>query len=133
MRTLTLMATCLLAACATPAQVTKANMKGTLDEFVGQPVEQAVARLGEPESSVPWGNYTLLGWSRGALEKRQVTIIAANFQTRTLPAATTRRFRVWQWCEVYLVASPEGKVTGWRYRGTPHGCGDYDKDLALAE
>src|SRR5688500_7272407 len=62
MRVAILVASVALSACATPAQQASSNLESGLDTMIGQPVEVAVARLGEPIASAPMGTDTVYGW-----------------------------------------------------------------------
>ena len=112
-----------LAACATPAQ-TSAGLEGSLDTMIGQPVEVALARLGEPIASAPMGADTVYGWGHAftstELLSPNIDIAAAgNAQSGVFPPP---RRTVQNACVVRMVAGADGRIRDWDVQGDNRGC-----------
>ena len=126
-----------LAACATPVETLSSNMNHTLDSLVGQPVDAAFARLGEPVGSAVMGEYTVYGWGESSV--KEVAVVStgvsdgaawsAPFQGKV---SATTRVPVSHRCEIRVMAGPDGLIEGWHYAGNVGGCESYADQLALA-
>ena len=123
MRLILVLAPLAVSACATPAP-TSANLDSSLDALVGQPVEVALARLGEPIASVPMGTDTVYGWGRAftstELLSPNIDIAAAgNAQSGVFPPP---RRTVQNACVVRMVAGADGRIRDWDVQGDERGC-----------
>ena len=123
MRLMLVLAPLAVSACATPAP-TSAALDGSLDALVGQPVEVALARLGEPIASVPMGTDTVYGWGRAftstELLSPNIDIAAAgNAQSGVFPPP---RRTVQNACVVRMVAGADGRIRDWDVQGDNRGC-----------
>ena len=123
MRLILVLAPLAVSACATPAP-TSAALDGSLDALVGQPVEVALARLGEPIASAPMGADTVYGWGHAftSTELLSPTIdIAAggNAQSGVFPPP---RRTVQNACVVRMVAGADGRIRDWDVQGDERGC-----------
>jgi hypothetical protein len=54
-----------LSACATTSPQASSGLEHGLNALIGQPVEIAVARLGEPIAAAPMGSAKVYGWGQG--------------------------------------------------------------------
>ena len=123
MRLMLVLAPLAVSACATPAP-TSAALDGRLDALVGQPVEIALARLGEPIASVPMGTDTVYGWGRAftstELLSPNIDIAAGgNAQSGVFPPP---RRTVQNACVVRMVAGADGRIRDWDVQGDERGC-----------
>ena len=123
MRLMLVLAPLAVSACATPAP-TSAALDGSLDALVGQPVEVALARLGEPIASAPMGADTVYGWGHAftstELLSPNIDIAAAgNAQSGVFPPP---RRTVQNACVVRMVAGADGRIRDWDVQGDERGC-----------
>lgn len=122
-----------LAACATTPQAA-AELDRNLDALIGQPVQVAVAWLGEPIASAPMGTETVHGWGHAftSIELLHPTpgfIDAANSQGGVFPPP---RRTVQNDCVIRVVAGADGRIRDWDYQGNDRGCRVYTDRLAGA-
>ena len=123
MRLILVLAPLAVSACATPAP-TSANLDSSLDALIGQPVEVALARLGEPIASAPMGADTVYGWGHAftstELLSPNIDIAAAgNAQSGVFPPP---RRTVQNACVVRMVAGADGRIRDWDVQGDERGC-----------
>ena len=123
MRLMLVLAPLAVSACATPAP-TSAALDGSLDALVGQPVEVALARFGEPIASAPMGADTVYGWGHAftstELLSPNIDIAAAgNAQSGVFPPP---RRTVQNACVVRMVAGADGRIRDWDVQGDERGC-----------
>ena len=123
MRLMLVLAPLAVSACATPAP-TSANLDSSLDALIGQPVEVALARLGEPIASAPMGADTVYGWGHAftstELLSPNIDIAAAgNAQSGVFPPP---RRTVQNACVVRMVAGADGRIRDWDVQGDNRGC-----------
>ena len=123
MRIAIIAASLALSACAThPQQAT--SLDRSLDALVGQPVELALARLGEPIGSAAVGTDTVYGWGH-AFTSSETTIPnpgfidAAQAQGGVFPPP---RRTVHNACVIRVVAGADGRIRSWDYQGTDRAC-----------
>jgi hypothetical protein len=120
-----------LSACATHPQVSSA-LDSNLDAMIGQPVEAAVARLGQPMAAVPVGADLVYGWGH-AFTKTEFTnaaagwVDAASSQGGVFPAP---RRTVPDSCVIRVVVGPNGLIRDWDYQGNARGCRSYGDSVA---
>jgi hypothetical protein len=120
-----------LAACATPAPQASTDLKNSLDVMVGQPVEVAVARFGEPIASVPMGSQLVYGWGYGFTRTEFTNaapgwVDAAASQGGVFPAP---RQSVQDSCVIRMVVGADGLIRHWDYQANDRGCSDYANRL----
>lgn len=120
-----------LAACSTHAQPSS-TLNLRLDSLIGQPVQAAVARLGEPAGEAPVGAGKVYGWrhvftSTEVRSPAAVFIDPADHQGGVFPPP---RFPVQNDCVVRMVVGADGLIQEWDYRGNERGCRAYADRLA---
>ena len=123
MRLILVLAPLAVSACATPTP-TSANLDSSLDALIGQPVEVALARLGEPIASAPMGADTVYGWGHAftstELLSPNIDIAAGgNAQSGVFPPP---RRTVQNACVVRMVAGADGRIRDWDVQGDERGC-----------
>lgn len=121
-----------LSACATHSQQASASLGSSLDAMVGQPVEVAIARLGEPVGSAPMGTDLVYGWGQAftGTESSNAApgwVEAADFQGGVFPAP---RRTVQNECVIRVVVGADGLIRDWDYQGNDRGCRAYADRLA---
>ena len=132
MRVAIVAASLALSSCTTPAQQASAMLDRSLGGLVGQPVEVALARLGQPIASAPMGTDTVYGWghaftSTELLHATPGFIDAANSQGGIFPAP---RRSVQNDCVIRMVAGADGRIRDWDHHGNERGCRHYAERLA---
>jgi hypothetical protein len=120
-----------LSACTTPAQQASTDLKKSLDAMVGQPVEVAIARLGEPIASVPVGSDSVYGWGYGFTRTEFSNaapgwIDAASAEGGVFPAP---RRAVHDGCVIRMVVGGDGRIQDWNHQGNDRSCRDYADHL----
>jgi hypothetical protein len=129
MRLAIIAASLALSACATPAQQA---LDSSLGGMVGQPVEVAIARLGEPIGSAPMGTDTVYGWGRAFTSTEAMSPtpdIAAGAQAQGGIFPPPRR-TVQNDCVIRVVVGADGLIRDWDYQGNDRGCRSYADRLA---
>ena len=132
MRIAIVISSLLLSACATHAQQTSAKLDSSLDAMVGQPVEVAIARLGEPIGSTPMGTDLVYGWGNSFTSTEYTNaapgwVEASDYRGGVYPPP---RHKVQNNCVVRIVVGPDGLIREWDYQGTDRGCEAYADRLA---
>jgi len=121
-----------LSACATPSQQASANLGNTLDAMVGQPIEVAIARLGEPIGSAPMRADLVYGWGEASTSTEYTNaapgwVEAADFRGGVFPAP---RRTVPDNCVIRMVVGADGLIRNWNYQGNDRGCSAYAERIA---
>ena len=127
MRVAIIVSSLVLTACATPSQQASTELRRSLDAMVGQPVEVAVARLGEPMASVPMGSDLVYGWGYGFTRAEFTNaapgwVNAADAQGGVFPAP---RHGVPDSCVIRMIVGADGLVREWNYQANDRGCSEY--------
>lgn len=121
-----------LSACATHSQQASTNLGSSLDAMVGQPIETAIARLGEPIGSARMGADSVYGWGQAFASTEFSNaapgwVEAADAQGGFFPAP---RRVVQNDCVIRLVVDGDGLIREWGYHGNDRGCRAYADRLA---
>ena len=131
MRIVIIAASLALSACATHPQASS-GLDGSLDALIGQPVETAVAQLGQPMATVPVGADLVYGWGH-AFTSTEFTnaapgwVEAASSAGGVFPAP---RSTVQDSCVIRMVVSSDGLIRSWDYQGNALGCRSYRDRVA---
>ena len=130
-------ASLVLAACATPEQELAAHLDGNLDLMIGQPVDVAVGRLGEPSGVARIGSDTVYSWQQ-AFESTATTgavgVGSAPGVYAPVYYASPRTKVVNNYCLLQAVVSPNGLIRYWHFEGNYAGCHPYaDRLVPLAQ
>jgi hypothetical protein len=129
-------ASLVLTACATPEQKLSAHLDGNLDAMVGQPVDVAVVRLGEPSGSAQIGSDTIYSWQQAfesAATTGAVGVGGAPGVYAPIYYASPRTKVVNNYCLLQAVVSPSGLIRYWHFDGNYAGCRPYaDRLVPLA-
>jgi hypothetical protein len=124
MRTIALIAASLaVTACATPEQKLTAYLDSKLDAMVAQPVDVAIARLGEPSGSAPDGPDTIYSWQKTF----ESTVITTPLYGVT--AGSKRTGAINNEGLIQAVVNPDGLITRWHFAGNYAGCHSYAERL----
>jgi hypothetical protein len=116
-----------LAACATISQQASVDLDSGLSALVGQRLEVAVARLGEPIGSARLGADTVYGWGSAStsteiLHPTPGFIDAANYQGGVFPPP---RRTVENACLIRMIVDAQGVIRTWDHQGNEAGCRAY--------
>lgn len=116
-----------LSACATHSQQASVNLGSSLDAMVGQPIDVAIARLGEPIGSASMGADLVYGWGHAFTSTEFSNaapgpVQAADFRGGVFPAP---RQTVQNDCVIRMVVGADGLIRDWDYRGNDRGCRAY--------
>jgi hypothetical protein len=123
MRVAIIAASLALSACAT--HQASAGLDGSFRAMIGQPVEVALARLGQPIAAVPMGTDTVYGWgyvfsgTEVLIPTAGAGIEAADFRGGVFPPP---RRTVQNSCVIRMVAGADGLIRDWDYQGDDRGC-----------
>ncbi len=115
-----------LSACAAHTQASR-ELDRSLDAMIGEPVELALARLGQPIATAPLGPDLVYGWGVGftsteLLHPTPGFIDAAEVQGGVFPPP--RRVRH-ESCVIRIVVGADGRIREWDYQGNARGCRSY--------
>ena len=121
-----------LSACATTSQQVSADHGDDLDAMIGQPVDVAVARLGEPIASAPMGSEKIYGWGHGFTRTEFTNaapgwVDAASSQGGVFPAP---RRTVSDSCVIRMIVGANGLIRAWDQQGNDRGCRAYAERLS---
>ena len=119
-----------LSACAAHPQISGLN--ASLDSMIGQPVEVAVARFGQPIGSAKAGVDWVYGWGftfsgTEFLHPNPGWIDAAAHRGGVFPPP---RRTVQKTCIIRMVVGPTGSIRGWDYQNTDRDCRSYSDQMA---
>lgn len=125
-------ASLILTACATPEQELSAHLDSNLNAMVGQPVNVAVDRLGEPSGSVQIGSDTIYSWQQ-AFESTVTTtplgIGSPSGVYAPIKSSSMHTEVVNNHCLLQAVVSPKGLIRYWHFEGNRLGCKSYAERL----
>jgi hypothetical protein len=116
--------TLVLSACATTSQQASSGLDHRLDALVGEPVEVAVARLGEPIAYAQMGSEKVFGWGE-SFARTEFTnaapswVDAAAAQGGVFPAP---RRTVPDSCVIRMIVGADGLIRAWDHQGNARGC-----------
>ena len=133
MRPAIIAASLALSACATHAQQASAGLDSSLDAMIGQPVEVALARLGDPIATAPSGSDTVYGWGHAFTSTELLfptpdyIIDATNYQGGVFPPP---RQTVRNDCVICVIVGADGLIRDWDVKGNERGCRPYAERLA---
>jgi hypothetical protein len=115
-----------LSACATYPHASS-TLDSNLNAMIGQPVEVAIAQLGQPMATVPLGKDSVYGWG-ATFTRTEFTnaapgwVDAGSYKGGVFPAP--RRI-VQDSCVIRMVVGPNGLIREWDYQGNARGCHSY--------
>jgi len=124
MRVAIILSSLVLSACATPEAQPSNHLTASLDAMIGQPVEVAVSRLGEPIASVPMGSDSVYGWGYNFTRSEFTNaapgwVEAADSQGGIFPAP---RRTASDNCVIRMVVGSDGRIRTWDFQDADRGC-----------
>jgi hypothetical protein len=125
-------ASLVLAACATPEQELAAHLDGNLDMMIGQPVDVAVGRLGEPSGAARIGSDTVYSWQQAFESTVTTTPLGIGSPPGVyapIKSSSSHTERVNNQCLLQAVVSPSGLIRYWHFEGNYAGCEPYAERL----
>jgi hypothetical protein len=131
MRIAIIAASLAISACAAHTQASS-GLDSTLDALIGQPVDVAFARLGQPIGSATVGTDRVYGWGRTYASTEFSNAVAgpvmpADYRGGVFPQP---RRTVQKTCVIRMVVGADGLIRDWDYQGADRDCRSYSARVA---
>ena len=113
----------LLAACTAHIQASS-SLDSSLDAMIGQPVEVAVTRLGQPIGSVAVGTDRVYGWGHTYTTSEFSNAVAGPVMPQDYRGGVfpDPRHTVQKACVIRMVVGADGLIRDWDYQGADRDC-----------
>lgn len=120
-----------LSACVTHMQASS-HLDSRLDAMVGQPIEVAVAQLGQPIGSARMGSDRVYGWGYTFTSSEYSNaapgwVNAGDFKGGVFPAP---RRAVEKNCVIRMIVGADSLIRDWDYQGSDRDCRSFSNRLA---
>ena len=109
------------------------SLDSSLDALVGQPVDAAIAQLGEPIGSAPAGADLVYGWGYSYTSSEFSSavpgpVMPADYRGGVFPHP---RVTVLKSCVIRMTVGADGLIRGWDYQGKRRDCRSWAPPLAV--